>query len=364
MNWEPSKGHPNSTHFAQTAGQGLFYDTQMTATNPPAHAHPMSYVFTNYAGTAMGASGLVTTLARSCVWHMDGGYHPGGHILDNHIERNPKHPVSTERIPTGSNAQQNPTVFRVSALLGTAYLSTFGGDTNMTSNSDYVVVDATRAQNAEELATIISAGINTFPGTDPLKAIGGTFLPSFQTASKQDRYGWVELTMATGGYTAESGAAATLQASASIPTTLPQYGWLRISDGGSNVGFASYSSYTGAILTLGKNLTTTTNIVNPTTKAAVTASTINGLGAGAVKIYVWSKAGTHRYNNTSEARDHMTQVHYSGYADAVDRTKPIGAVGWSGEAYSYLNSYNGTQIGSTKFPAGKGAWHPFLGFNP
>jgi len=364
MNWEPSKGHPNSTHFAQTAGQGLFYDTQMTATNPPAHAHPMSYVFTNYAGTAMGASGLVTTLARSCVWHMDGGYHPGGHILDNHIERNPKHPVSTERIPTGSNAQQNPTVFRVSALLGTAYLSTFGGDTNMTSNSDYVVVDATRAQNAEELATIISAGINTFPGTDPLKAIGGTFLPSFQTAAKQDRYGWVELTMATGGYTAESGAAATLQATASIPTTLPQYGWLRITDGGSNVGFASYASYSGAKFTLAKNLTTTTNIVDPTTKAAVTASTINGLGAGAVKIYVWTKAGTHRYNNTSEARDHMAQVHYSGYVDAVDRTKPIGAVGWSGEAYSYLNSYNGTQIGSTKFPAGKGAWHPFLGFNP
>jgi len=364
MNWEPSKGQPNSTLFAQTAGQGLFYDTQMTATNPPAHAHPMSYVFTNYAGVAMGASGLATTLARSCVWHMDGGYHPGGHFLDNHIERNPKHPVSTLRISTGSNAQQNPTVFRVSSLLGTAYLSTFGGDTNMTSNADYVVIDATRAQNAEELATIVSAGVNTFPGTDPLKAIGGTFLPSFQTAAKQDRYGWVELTMATGGYTAESGAAATLQANASIPTTLPQYGWLRITDGGSNVGFASYASYSSATFTLAKNLTTTTNIVDPTTKAAVTASTINGLGAGAVKIYVWTKAGTHRYNNTSEARDHMTQVHYSGYADAVDRTKPIGAVGWSGEAYSYLNSYNGTQIGSTKFPAGKGAWHPFLGFNP
>ena len=71
MNWEPSKGQPNSTLFAQTAGQGLFYDTQMAATNPPAHAHPMSYVFTNYAGVAMGASGLATTLARSCVWHMD-----------------------------------------------------------------------------------------------------------------------------------------------------------------------------------------------------------------------------------------------------------------------------------------------------
>ena len=169
---------------------------------------------------------------------MDGGYHPGGHFLDNHIERNPKHPVSNSRIAGGSNAQQNPTVFRVSSLLGTAYLGTFGSATDMTSNSDYVVIDATRAQNAEELAAIVSAGVNTFPGTDPLKAIGGTFLPSFQTAAKQDRYGWVELVMNANGYTAESGAAATLQASASIPTTLPQYGWLRVTDGAAINGFA------------------------------------------------------------------------------------------------------------------------------
>ena len=364
MNWEPSKGQPNSTLFAQTAGQGLFYDTQMTATNPPAHAHPMSYVFANYAGTNMGASGLATTLARSCVWHMDGGYHPGGHFLDNHIERNPMHPISGNRAGNGSNAQQNPTVFRVSSLLGTAYLSTFGSETDMTSNSDYVVIDATRAQNAEELAAIVAAGVNTFPGTDPLKAIGGTFLPSFQTASKQDRYGWVELTFDANGYTEESGAAATLQATTAIPTTLPQYGWLRVTDGAAINGFASYTSYAGAVFTLGSNLSGTTNIVDPTTKAAILAPPLNMSPPGLVKIYVWTKAGTHRYNNTSEARDHMTQVHYSGYVDAVDRTKPIGAVGWSGEAYSYLNSYNGTQIGSTKFPAGKGAWHPFLGFNP
>ena len=364
MNWEPSKGHPNSTLFAQTAGQGLFYDTQMTATNPPAHAHPMSYVFSNYAGTNMGASGLPTTLARSCVWHMDGGYHPGGHFLDNHIERNPTHPVSTQRISTGSGAQQNPTVFRVASLLGTAYLNTFDSEEDMTSNSDYVVIDATRAQNAEELAAIISAGINTFPGTDPIKAIGGTFLPSFQTAAKQDRYGWVELTMATSGYSQESGTAATLQATTTVPATLPQYGWLRISDGSSNVGFASYVSYSSDTFTLGNNLSGTTNIVDPTTKTSVSESTINGLGAGTVKIYVWTKAGTHRYNNTTEDRDHMTQVHFSGYVDAVDRTKPIGAVGWAGEAYSYLNSYNGSQIGAPNFPAGKGAWHPFLGFNP
>ena len=59
------------------------------------------------------------------------------------------------------------------------------------------------------------------------------------------------------------------------------------------------------------------------------------------------------------------QVHYSGYIDAVDRTKPVGAVGWAGEAYSYLNSYEApNDIGVNLHPAGLGAWHPFLGFNP
>ena len=61
----------------------------------------------------------------------------------------------------------------------------------------------------------------------------------------------------------------------------------------------------------------------------------------------------------------MTQVHFGGFADAVDRTKPVGAVGWHGEAYSYLNSYEASnEIGANLHPAGLGAWHPFLGFNP
>ena len=50
----------------------------------------------------------------------------------------------------------------------------------------------------------------------------------------------------------------------------------------------------------------------------------------------------------------MCQVHYNGLIDAIDRTKPVGAVGWAGEAYSYLNSYTGTQIGSGVYPAGLG----------
>ena len=43
----------------------------------------------------------------------------------------------------------------------------------------------------------------------------------------------------------------------------------------------------------------------------------------------------------------MTQVHFGGYTDAVDRTKPVGAVGWHGEAYSYLNSYYVPELGQT-----------------
>ena len=70
--------------------------------------------------------------------------------------------------------------------LATAYSAT-------STHADYIVVDATRCQNAEELAAVVSSAINTFPGTDPLKAIGGTFLPSFQNGHNQDRYGWYRL---------------------------------------------------------------------------------------------------------------------------------------------------------------------------
>ena len=140
--WEPSKGHPNTLLFAQTAGQGLFYNSQMNAVNPPAHAHPTSYVFANFAGTSIGAAGLnYNTCTFVCVAY-GRGLSPGGHFLDNHIERNPKQPVSKNRIASGSGAQQNPTVFRVSSLLGTAYLNTFDNENAMTSNANYVVIDA------------------------------------------------------------------------------------------------------------------------------------------------------------------------------------------------------------------------------
>ena len=368
-NWEPAQGHPNHTSKAgangynQVEGNGLYYDSHFAGSNTPPYAHLLNYIFTEYvASRVIGGANLLTTRAAGSVWHMDGGYHPGGHFLDNHITRNPVHPVGGARIATGSGNQHNATSFRVSALLAQAYLGT---DANATPNRNYIIVDATRCQNPEEMATVLSASINTWPGEDPLKAIGGTFLPSFQSGSNQDRYGWKKYdAKSSSAYTAESGAAATLVASASIDTTIPPYGWLRVSSGTASA-FAPYASYSSATFTLGKNnVTNNTNLVDPETKANV-AWTVSD---AATDIYVWTKAGTKRYNNVAAttARDHMCHLHFSGIANAVDRTCPIGAVGWHGEAYSYLNSMPLTNPGSASiaYPAGKGAWHPFLGFNP
>lgn len=372
MNWDPAQGRPNENSsptksYAQTEVQGLYYNDHFTGASPPIYAHAFTTVFSDVSGNAIGSSALPTTRGASVLWHMDGGYHPGGHFLDNHVTRNPKHPISNTRFATGGTNQHNVTSFRVAAQLAEAYLKTYASETDMVGSHDYIVVDATRCQNAEELGAVLSASINTFPGQDPLKAIGGTFLPSFQSSSGQDKYGWVEMDLATNGYTEESAGptAATIQVSASLPTTLPNYGWVRMSNG-TNAAFASYVSYSGSTLTLGTNpfatVTPKTNAVDPETKTDANAANFTN---DTTKVYIWTKAGTHRYNNKAAdtTRDHMCQVHFNGLMDAVDRTKPAGAVGWHGEAYSMLNSYNGSTLGST-YPSGKGAWHPFLGFSP
>ena len=373
MNWEPAYGFPNSLinatyGYNQTAGEGMyFHGPDFTGSKKiPQYGQLMNIQVNNFAGQTIGSSALVTTRGASMQWHMEGGYHPGGHFLDNHVSKNPKHPVDAGRLNTGSAAAHNTSSFRVAAQLATAYLSTFDSAAEMTTNADFIVVDATRCENAEELGAVLSASINTFPGSDPLKAIGGTFLPSFQTGTNQDRYGWVEYTLdhAGTGYTAATGsAAATVKVTATIASTLPDYGWLRLSSG-TKSAMAPYVSFSSSTFTLGTNtLTSNTNAVDPVTEAAINKADFNDAD---VRVYVWTKAGTHRHNNTSNsARDHMCQVHFNGLVDAVDRTKPIGAVGWHGEAYSYLNSYTAnTSFGTNKHPAGLGAWHPFLGFSP
>ena len=381
-NWEPAQGHPNVVSkvsafgYNQDEEHALYYTSHfISGSNPaPKYAHPFDYVPSDVSGNAIGSATLSTTRAASIVWHMDGGYHPGGHFLDNHVQKNPKHPVSTNRLATGSAASHNTSAFRVASQLATAYLGTFDSHADMTSNDKFIVVDATRCQNAEEMGAVLSSAINTFPGPDPLKAIGGTFLPSFQNAHKQDRYGWVKLVdinHAVGYAVQTSGptAAATLTMNGAIAGELPQYGWIRMVTAGGAVAIASYVSYTGTKFTFGTNaITSNTNAFEPSTKTAVVSGQPlqpSDINVPTTEIYVWSKAGTHRHNNTGyNARDHMCQVHFNGLVDAIDRTKPIGAVGWNGEAYSYLNSYNSASLGSNKHPSGLGAWHPFLGFSP
>jgi len=453
MNWEPTKGFPSvSVHassgdtFAHTFNKAFYYEGADFTTGSlllPPTAHPFNHLFTDLAGNSLESATHSATKKAFAIWHMDGGYHPGGHFLDNHVNINPKHPVENGRLATGSANKHNVTAFRPCGLLAEAYLSAFGSDDDQAADSNVVLIDATRVQNAEELGAVISAAINTFPGKDPLKAIGGTFLPSMQNSHKQDRYGWVEVTV--NQYTPESGSTPASLRVTSTATTLPPYGWLRVSDGNLS-GFAPYISHSvsapNTTFTLAKSPVTSsiasasinsrgdgyppgTNTF-PTsggTGTGLSVSVTNSSGApgpldtGAVtiveagsgyssgdtitvqggapeatltftlkantnvtnpqnnrdvdvdntfKAYIWTKAGTHRFNNDSSvtSRDHMCQVHYNGLIDAIDRTKPVGAVGWAGEAYSYLNSYTGAQIGSGVYPAGLGAWHPFLGFNP
>lgn len=445
MNWQPTKGFPSTGSsatktYSQAFDRAFYYEgSDANTSSLPKHYHPFNYVFSDYAGNSVGSGSHATTRKSSVVWHMDGGYHPGGHFLDDHVRINPKQPVrdSTLAAVGSHNAQRHASAFRPCGLLAKAYLTFHGGNASLqTVDDNIVLVDATRCQNAEELATVLSASINTFPGKDPLKAIGGTFMPSMQNAHKQDRYGWVELPVVS--YAEEAGAAATLTVT-NVATTLPDYGWLRVSDGGVS-GYAPYisqsisspnttftlanspvaSTPTTVNLTAGGvgyppllvNAPTATLggsgaglIINITTDVAgaVTAIAIGTAGSGykstdtgltlvggtatfditavgsttnianpdnlqnlspdtTFKAYVWTKAGTHRYNNsdTDTGRDHMCQVHFGGFADAVNRTKAIGVVGWHGEPYSYLNSYDT----GTGYPAGLGAWHPFLGFNP
>ncbi len=452
MNWEPTKGFPSvAVHassgdsFAQTYDRAFYYEgsdfTSPHLTFPPT-AHPFNHAFTDLAGNTLESASHAATKKAFVIWHMDGGYHPGGHFLDNHVNLNPKHPIENGRLATGGTNKHNVSAFRPCGLLAEAYVAAYGSADDQVSDQNIVLIDATRVQNAEELGAVISASINTFPGKDPLKAIGGTFLPSMQNAHKQDRYGWVEL--AVNQYTAQSGGTAASVRVTSVATTLPDYGWLRFSDG-ANSGYAPYISQSisapNTTFTLGKSPAASTPSaiaiaapgssgystaaglptsggtgtgltveITSVSAGRVTGVAITNAGSGYVagelviieqggssgdarvsintviansnvtdptnmrdltidntyKAYVWTKAGTHRHNNDNSvtARDHMCQVHYNGLIDAIDRTKPIGAVGWAGEAYSYLNSYTGTQIGSGVYPAGLGAWHPFLGFNP
>lgn len=363
INWESPAGYSLGRTYKQRPAHGRMYGQMVTEeatfdnrTQPLRH--------TPFLGFGIAA-------ASDTVFHMDGGFHPGGHWMDDQITFNPAKD-SNAKITSSDYSEINPTAFRVAGVLAKDVLDWTSQGAEFTSTNidmEYIVVDGTRCQNGEELATVISAAINTFPGKGALKAMGGTHMPSMGNATRQDRYGWVD-TGTVGTYEAstyphyvESSAAST-SSHRDMLENLPASGWLRANTDG-NPNYACY--HMKVIIKDGSNYKArfylapngvTGNIAE--TKFAHDNAAVTTVSD---KLYVWAKAGVIRYNNeNASARDHMCQVHFSGIVDAVDRTRPIGAVGWHGERYSYLNSI---KVGTTTaYAGGLGAYHPFLNFSP
>lgn len=432
-NWETAMGEPHymfdQYHPLQTRGVSFHWSNSynasaaVTKTVGTLWAHPMDHYDAQiYAhGTGTGLNTTFPALLSNVLFHADGGYAPGGNWFDNAISKNPPHPITTARvtggeqyvvpggppqpIPLGTHA----TMFRIGAAALTAYDETGAG----AHTSDVFVIDATRVQNSEELATVIAAAINTWPGTGNLKALGGTFLPSFREGIMQDRYGWVdcgpmELYHAaanTGPTNGEQGFVRTVEP---LPETLPAYGWLRIAR---NTSFPSdpanpatayglYYGYNPAGRTFalsinrrfGKMALESPEHVDVEHNAMYVDPSYKPVAApNEYNVHVWTKTGNHRWCNGAQVKlnnqveyaattgagavqntiyDHLaaTQVHFNGFVDAVDRTCPVGAIGWHGERYSYLNSLkvprNRLNVGKYGIAAGLGAWHPMLGFSP
>ena len=488
LNWTPAVGKPNVGILAQRPESGNNYGEEFTSgfiINNPAladvteadvqefrRAHPNRHAF------FMGRGQVRTA---DMVFHMDDGYHPGGSWMDNQLTFNPPHSSDNSRVAKVSGSSLHPSAFRVAGLLAKKLLYGQAGPAYDTSaitandvDEDYVVVDATRCQNSEELACLLGAAINTFPGKGALKALGGTFMPSMGNANRQDRNGWIVGTVKSfaqtmtgavrnptvaGGapygdpFTVKVGPALapldghilsamitagvnpsihgynSVQSGTSAPATtanastttgfgsfidveithdstgdvniapvlnkIPQSGWLRTEsisnvnrNGGTTkapcfapyyatVKFHNYSDnssyhrfYLGPNRISGEYVfesveTFLDSIYNAGNKASMNLPT--DMSAPDTKIYIYTKAGVHRFNNNGSQtaeRGHMTQVHFSGLVDAIDRTKPVGVCGWHGERYSYLNSVSITQDGVARFAAGLGAWHGDLGFSP
>ena len=395
--WETPLGAAN-TNFNQTAANHALnvsnhfgsVSTLDTAAN--IYAHPYSHYQAALRYTSAGIS-LDPQRSNKMIFQLDGGYAPGGNWFDDTVRKNPPHPttgaiiaasqtatVNSVVITTGLNA----TMFRVGSQLATDYDKDADESTPPT---DTFLIDATRCQNSEELGAVIAAAINTWPGAANLKAIGGSFLPSFQDAQRQDRYGWVKM-LALSAYDATNGI---VTCANQIPDTMPANGWIRVSNkpSGTDVFYGYYAHRTQTQFILGANYRSGLNVLEDPTKSTAVGGVAHGVAvvsaSSSYQVYVWSKTGNLRWDNgfqedaitlrsttatsatsaTNSAYDHFaaTQVHFSGVVDAVDRTRAIGAVGWHGERYSYLNSLS-IADGGAKVAAGLGAWLPASGFNP
>ncbi len=405
LNWSPPQGIPNigantSSGYGihQRPEHGYHYGEhfinpvsgKIVANNEADYmkAHPYQHCAIGYYGIAMSAD---------MTFHMDGGYHPGGSWMDNQLSFNPPMQQGDYKIAKLNNVMQ-PTAFRVSGPMAKIVLDGALNEVNANFDREIIVIDATRCQNGEELATIIGQAINENPGKGALKALGGTFMPSMGNAMRQDRYGWIDMNF-TGVYTndtdnsSKSFAEAVIGGSNSQTTLeqIPASGWLRTDEGGRRFpttsepnhtcpAFAPYHSrevydnsgtWTVRFWLAPNRITGLAQFEDMTTwknKCEGETLTVPDFNPEAVppnvpqKIFVWSKSGVNYYNNYNDStRHHMTRVHFSGVVDAIDRTRPTGAVGWAGERYSYLNSL---RVGTEGYGAGLGAWHPMLGFSP
>ncbi|MAA64954.1 MAG: hypothetical protein CL581_09290 [Alteromonadaceae bacterium] len=381
--WEPSYGSPNS-NFNQTSSlharyvSSHFWNASSVASSAVnEYAHPFSF----YSAAVRFGSALTEFLTNKLIFHLDGGYTAGGSWFDNSVRKNAPHPVTATLVNSVNAPVQyidrlglNATMFRV----GSQVLTDYDHDINATVPDDVFLIDATRCQNSEELGAVVASAINTWPGRANLKALGGSFLPSFQDAQRQDRYGWIDVGD-LGTYTDQPHGLVSV--GTALPMTLPENGWIRVTNGTkSYYGYYAHYDVAQGTFVLGNNFRAgRTQLEEPTRGGDGAVSTLEGAGH---KVYVWSKAGNLRWDNgfqnavdgtraTSSTTggqmsngpfDHYatTQVHFNGVTDAIDRTRAVGAVGWHGERYSYLNSLNI----SNQVAAGLGAWHPMLGFNP
>ena len=372
VNWETPAGHPRTQTKFQRPSHGRYYGQIYTLTNGSSTGSQEKSVMPLRHTPAIGFG---ITMGADTVFHMDGGLHAGGSWLDNQLTFNPVHPKKNTRVVGGNSSttwtrdnQIHPTAFRVAGPLTGRILDYSGSETVATADSkmEYIVVDATRCQNGEEMATVLGAAINSFPGAGALKSLGGTHMPSMGNAMRQDRYGWVD-TGAIGTYdTTNKFVESATITNRDLLENLPASGWLKsaidtVDNANSNSQSACYHAKEILVVDAAAGTFKARFRLAQHKKDAANGKFDVNTGPDG-NLFVWSKAGTIRFNNEDDStRDHMTQVHFSGVVDAVDRTKPIGVVGWAGERYSYLNSL---KVGTEGYAAGLGAHHTMLSFAP
>ena len=123
VNWETPAGYSWKGKWSQRAEHGRHYGQQFNDDTPYdisgtaqigidlTHIHPKMHTPT---------IGFGITMAADTVWHMDGGFHPGGHWMDNQITFNPRQPAKNFRVLSSVWERANqihPTAFRTAGVL-------------------------------------------------------------------------------------------------------------------------------------------------------------------------------------------------------------------------------------------------------